>query len=125
MYFAKAKALTGVLFFIYWYIKSKEKAPLLIILILSHIAICTIIFKFLFPGTPFVSPTIEYLVYLAIVGIPFLISVYKIGMEFDRMPTEKRRQLFNYVFEATRPNIIFWTILVLLNLLAYIMDNTK
>jgi len=125
MYFAKTKALSGIIFFVYWYIKTKERAPLLIMIIVLHIMICSILFKLFFPDIPFVSPTIEYLVYLAIVGIPFLIFVYKIGMEFDKMPIEKRSQLFKHVFEATRSNIIFWTLIVLLNLSAFIMDNNK
>lgn len=125
MYFKTAKVISVVLFFIYAYVKTKEKLPLFAMIYLLYFALCGFTFKFLFPEIRFGSATIEYLVFLTIVGIPFLVGFYKVGMLVDKMPKEDKEKIFKPVFEATRSNIIFWAFIVLMNLLAFIMDNHK
>jgi hypothetical protein len=62
---------------------------------------------------------------LAIVGIPFLIFVFVVGMELDRMAIEKKNLLFKQIFETTWSNMIFWSLVVIINLVAFVMDSWK
>ncbi len=68
------------------------------------------------------------MVFLIIVGVPFLALIVFIGIE-----AEKRRSLeskeggndFTILFKPTKHNIIFWTIFVLLNLAAFLIPSKK
>lgn len=125
MYLAKAKVLSGLLFFVYCYIKTKERATLLGLLIVVHVIVSISLFRVLYPDIALVSPTIEYMVLLVIVGIPFLVATLMIGREIEKMTTEKRSSLFKPVFDPTRSNIIFWSFIIIINLMAFMMDVDK
>ncbi len=106
--FGRTKALAGLLFFAYWYFKTKEKIPMYVVALMSYLVLCTTIFKLLLPNIEFGSPTIEYLCYLAIVGIPFLFIIYKIGIMFDRMTGDQKKDIFRPVFEMSKSNLLFY-----------------
>jgi uncharacterized membrane protein len=123
-----AELLSVIAAIVYYYNKTKDKVVLWILSYISFCAICTILFRKLFPNIPFVSPTLEYMSYLAIVGIPFLVIVVVIGVEIEKQRT-KAPEEYNKnraaIFTPTRNNIIFWTVFVLINLVAFILGGTR
>jgi hypothetical protein len=121
----KAKALSVILFLIYWYVKTKEKIPLYCLCLISFIVFCVFIFKQLFPTMEFLSPTTEYLSFLVIVGVPFLFVIYRIGMMFDKMTAEQKREIFRPVFETSKSNIVFYSVIAIILLSSYLMGNSK
>ena len=68
------------------------------------------------------------MVFLFIVGIPFLVLVVMIGVEYEKQKTkqpddyeEKRAAIFS----LTKGNLIFWSMIVLINLVAFIFGGDR
>lgn len=116
----RTKALAGFLFLLYWYFKTKNKIPLYAVILLAYIVFCTYFFMFVFPDIKFRTPTIEYLIYLVSVSIPFFIIMYKVAMMIDGMTDDNKKDLFKPVLERSRSNILFFTLIALMLLFSYL-----
>lgn len=128
MYTTYAKLLSALLIIIYYYKKTKDKLSVWIISYVIFLITSAIIFRRLYPNIPFVSPTIEYMIFLAIVGIPFLVLVVMIIGEFDKRSKKKAEvdnKDFTVLFQPTKDNIIFWTIVILVNIASFILEKNK
>ncbi len=120
--------LSVLLLFGYYYRKAKDKIVVWVLSYLTFLICSGLLFRKLFPDIPFVSPTLEYMVFLVIVGIPFLALILFIGIEADRRKSsegQKEKKGFGILFKPSKDNIIFWTVFVLLNLAAFLMRNNK
>ena len=112
----------------YYYKKTKDKIVLWILSYLTFLICSGFLFRKLYPDIPFVSPTIEYMVFLVIVGVPFLVFVVLVGVEFEKRrlsEVKEDKKDFAILFKPSRDNIILWIIFVLLNLAAFLMENNK
>lgn len=121
-----AELFSILLVLAYFYKKTKNKIPLWILRYSAFLIACIILFRKLFPEIPFVSPTYEYMGFLFVTGVPFLILIVLIGIEVEKqrtMTTEDSKPII--LFKATKENIIFWTVIVLINLAAFIVDKSK
>ncbi len=128
MYSTLAELLSALLFLGYYYKKTKDKIVVWILSYIIYFTICAILFRKLFPSTPFVSPTPEYIVFLIAVGVPFLVLVVLLGVKFEKRKhseAKEEKKDFIILFKPTKSNIIFWTIIVLINLAAFLMRNNK
>ncbi len=123
-----AELLSLIAAMVYYYNKTKNKAILWVLGNVLFFAICVFLFKKLYPDIPFVSPTPEYMCFLAIVGVPFLITIVMIFVETEKQKpraSEEYDRNSSAIFTPTRGNIIFWTIIVLINLAGFIADGRK
>jgi hypothetical protein len=128
MYRTITELLSILLFLSYYYITTKDKIIAWILSYIMYFTVCAILFRKLFPNTPFVSPTPEYIVFLIAVGVPFLVLVVLLGVKFEKSKndgTTKEKENFAILFKPTKSNIIFWTIIVLINLAAFLVGNDK
>ncbi len=128
MYSTLAELFSALLFLGYYYRKTKDKIVAWILSYIVYFAVCAILFRKLFPNTPFVSPTPEYIVFLVAVGVPFLVLVVLLGVMFEKRKhgeAKEETKDFIILFKPTKSNIIFWTIIVLINLAAFLVGNNK
>ena len=128
MYSTLAELLSALLLLGYYYKKTKDKIVAWILSYIMYFTVCAILFRKLFPNTPFVSPTPEYIVFLIAVGVPFLVLVVLLGVKFEKRKNDgatKGKENFAILFKPTKSNIIFWTIIVLINLAAFLVGNNK
>ncbi len=126
MYSILIEFLSVLLLIGYYYRKTKDKIVAWILSYLIFFFCSGVLFRKLFPDIPFVSPTLEYMVFLVIVGVPFLVLVVFVGIEIERRRSsevEEDKKDFTILFKPSRDNIIFWTIFVLLNLVAFLMGE--
>jgi len=128
MYSTLAELLSALMLLGYYYKKTKDKIVAWILSYIMYFTVCAILFRKLFPNTPFVSPTPEYIVFLIAVGVPFLVLVVLLGVKFEKRENDgatKEKENFAILFKPTKSNIIFWTIIVLINLAAFLVGNNK
>ena len=121
-----AELLSILLVLAYFYKKTKNRIPLWILSYSAFLIVCVVLFRKLFPDIPFVSPTCEYMGFLFVTGVPFLVLIVSIGVEVEKqrtMTTEDNKPIV--LFKPTKGNIIFWTVIVLINLAAFIVDKSK
>ncbi len=112
----------------YYYRKTKDKIVAWGLSYLTFFFCAGVLFRKLFPDIPFVSPTVEYMVFLVIVGVPFLVLVVLVGYEIEKRRASELKEDkkdFTILFKPSRSNVIFWTVFVLLNLIAFLMENNK
>jgi hypothetical protein len=79
----------------------------------------------LFPHVPLGSATVEYMVLLIIVGIPFLTLVVLAAVELDKRQRDKGKEgttVLRPLLVMSKDNLVFWTIIVLLNLIAFWLE---
>ena len=128
MYSTYAELLSFLLIIAYLYRKTKERITLWVLSYILFLVSSATLFRVFFPNVPFFSPTLEYTIFLIIVGIPFLVLVVLIGAEIERRRTrgavENKRSLSS-IFKLSKDNIIFWTIIVLINLVAFLLEKGK
>lgn len=128
MYSTLAELFSALLFLGYYYRKTKNKIVAWILGYIIYFFICAILFRKLYPNTPFVSPTPEYMVFLIFAGVPFLALVVLLGVEFEKRKlseAKKSKKDFIILFKPSKDNIIFWTIIILINLAAFLMGDNK
>ncbi len=117
-----------LLLLVHYYRKTKDKIVVWVLSYLTFLVCSGLLFRKLFPNIPFVSPTPEYMVFLAIVGIPFLVLILFLGVEADKRKSreeQEEKKGFAILFTPSKDNIIFWAIFVMLNLAAFLMRNNK
>lgn len=123
-----AELLSVIAAIIYYYKKTRDRVVVWVLGYLSFLIFAAVIFRKLYPDIPFVSPTLEYMVFLSIVGIPFLVLVVMLGVEYEKPKTklpdeyEKNRSA---IFSLTRGNLIFWSIIVLINVVAFLLGGGR
>ena len=123
-----AELLSVIAAIIYYFKKTHDRVVVWSFSYLSFLTISAITFRKLYPDIPFVSPTLEYMIFLFIVGIPFLVLVVMIGVEYDKQKTkrpedyEKNRTA---IFSLTKGNLIFWSIIVLINVAAFLLGGNR
>jgi len=124
-----AELMSAVLFIAYYYKKTKDKIVVWIVSYLTYFVCSVILFRKLFPAIPFVSPTLEYMTWLFIVGIPFLALIVAIAMIYEKRRTEKvqsPQESFDILFTLSKDNLVFWACIVVINVIAFLLeDNTK
>jgi hypothetical protein len=128
MYSNIAELLSVISAIVYYYRKTKDRVAIWILGYASFLATAAILFRKFYPHIPFVSPTLEYMVFLSIVGIPFLVVIVMVGVEIEKQRTktpevyQKNRKA---IFKLTRDNVIFWSIIVFINLAAFIFGGNR
>ncbi len=122
-----AELLSLGLVLAYYYKITRDRIALWILTFGVFLATCFILFHKLFPNIPFHSPTCEYMGLLFVVGAGFLVVLVLVGIEL-----EKRKQITtaddkkpSELFKPTKSNIIFWALIVLINLAAFIVGDSK
>jgi hypothetical protein len=128
MYSTYTELLSLLLIIIYLYAKTRDRISLLITGYIFFLLTSGIVFRFLFPDVPFFSPTLEYTVFLIWVGIPFLVVLALIFYEVEKKRTQstgEKSENISFIFEFSRDNIIFWTIIILMNLIAFLLEKGK
>lgn len=121
-----AELLSILLVLAYFYKKTKSRIPLWVLGYTAYFFICAILFRKLYPNIPFVSPTCEYMGFLFVVGVPFLAVLVFVSIEAEKQQaTASEDNKPTVLFKPTRENVIFWTVIVLINLAAFIMGNGK
>lgn len=111
----------------YVYKKVRDKITLWVLGYVLFLVCCIYIFRLIYPEVLFFSPTVEYIGFLLTVGIPFLILIILIGVEVER----RRKRSVNKepergvseIFRLTKDNIIFWTLIAVINLIAYLLER--
>lgn len=124
MYFKFAKILSMLLIIAYLYKKTKDRIALWVFNFALFLIISITLFRVIFPDIPFVSPTIEYTVFLIVVGIAFIVLIIKIGIEAEKRRADIEKNISS-IIQLSKDNIIFWTIIVLINLIAFLLDKWK
>ncbi|MFH1674271.1 MAG: hypothetical protein ABIF87_12710 [Pseudomonadota bacterium] len=125
MYVKTAKGLSMLLIIAYLYWKTRDRICLWMLSYFAFLGGSVAVFRKLFPDIPFVSPTIEYMVFLVIVGIPFLTLIVLMGVEIEKRrskKTEKPPLDFGALLALSKENIIFWAFIVLINLVAFLLE---
>jgi hypothetical protein len=124
MYFNAAKVIVLVSWMFYAYFATKNKAIKLLLGYIAYFAITTSFFVTVFPGFEFFSLTWQYLAFLLLVGIPFLVVVVKAGNEFDRQRTEgsPQEKISPKMFSANKANFVFGGAAVALLILGKVLD---
>lgn len=128
MYANYAELLSLLLVIAYVYKKIRDKITLWVLGYMLFLGCCILIFRLIYPHVPFFSPTIEYGGFLLTVGIPFLVLIVIVGVEVERrrkssIGKEPVRDV-SVIFHLTKENIIFWSIVILINLIAYLLDKS-
>lgn len=111
---------------VYSYKKTKESIFLWILNYALFLVISLAFFKIFFPDIAMGSPTLEYGLFLTIVGVPFLILVVLIGSQIENRRAKGTGDgLLNItsIFTLKKDNIIFWVIIIIINLIAYLLDK--
>lgn len=125
MYIKSANLLSLLLIIIYSYWKTRDKSSLFMLCCFASLWGGATIFRRLFPDIPFRSPTIEYMVFLVIVGVVSLVFLMLSVAEVEKRRTNKTEERdigFRSLLTLSRENIIFWTIIVLINLIAFLLE---
>ena len=122
MYLLYSQLFSLLLILGYYSIKTKSKAFLWLFGYLVFLLISGKIFHILFPRIPFDSPTPQYAVFLVIVGIPFLVMLVIVSMTLEKEKAEGKKD-WKVILSLTRNNLIFWGVIILINLLAFIMGK--
>ena len=120
-----AKLLSLLLIAAYLYWKTRDKISLWALGYFAFLWGSATIFRRLFPDIPFRSPTIEYMAFLVIVGVPFLVLMVLVLVEVERRRSQKIEEGekdYGVLFKLSKENIIFWTIIVLINLIAFLLE---
>jgi hypothetical protein len=122
--FTLTQLISGLAIVLFLYFKTKDKWILQGFLLLAYCSIMFAGFRILYPNMPIPAPTIQYMILLTITGIPFLIMLLVIANEISKN-REKSMASINSIFTMNRGNIIFWGIIILLNLVGFILDVEK
>jgi len=124
MYFKFTKILSMLLIVAYIYKKTRDRIALWVFNFIVFLIIAITFFRIYLPDVPLGSPTIEYTILLVIIGIGFIVLVIKIGIEAEKRRDDIGKNI-NSIFQLSKDNIIFWTIIVLINLIAFLLDKGK
>ena len=125
MYFKCAKVISLILFALYYYKMNGNKLLLYVLLNVIFITISAFAFQLIFPTIPLNSPALEYLGFIAIVGISTLAMIILIAKEVEKQRNNKTiyESEINSVFKLNKQNIIFWSIIMLIDITAYLLDK--
>lgn len=122
--FLLTQALSLTLIFLYIYIRTKDTIALVTLLYAVYFNIIMIGFKILYPDIPIPSPTIQYMIALTLVGIPFLAVFFAIVLIGEKN-REKTFANINSIFKINKINILFWSFIIIFNLIGFILENSK
>lgn len=122
--FTLTQIISGIAIIFFIYLKTKDRCSLYTFILITYCLIMFSSFRVLYPHIPTPSPTIQYMTLLAITGIPFLIMLVIIGNEAEKN-REKTMENIQSIFTMSRGNIIFWGIIILLNLTGFILEMGK
>lgn len=122
MYFKFTKIISMLLIAAYIYKKTKDRIALWALSFVLFLIIITMLFRIYLPDVSFGSPTIEYTIFLLIVGIVFIVLIIKIGVEAEKRRSDVGKNISS-IFQLSKENIIFWTIIVLINLIGFLLDR--
>jgi len=106
------------------YFKNKDKWILQGFFLITYCSMMFAGFRILYPSMPIPAPTVQYMILLAITGIPFLIMLLVIANEISKN-REKSMKSINSIFTMNSGNIIFWGFIILLNLAGFILEMEK
>ena len=124
MYSLFSRLFSLLLILFYYSIKTKSKTFIWGFGYLIFLLISGILFHILFPYIHFGSPTPQYAVFLVIVGIPFLVVFIVIAMEAGKEKVDKNKS-WNVLFTPAKDNLIFWIVIILINLIAFVLSKGK
>ncbi len=88
-----------------------------------YFVIVVIAFRILYPDIPIPSPTIQYMIALTLVGIPFLGLIILIAILHEK--DEGKGNNINLIFKINKNNILFWSFIIIFNLIGFILENSK
>ncbi len=130
MYSNIAELISLLLLIGYLYVKIKDKIALWLLGYAFYLICCLFLFRLIYPNVPFISPTIEYMGFLFITGLPFLVIIVLIGVETEKrrsgaIAIEEQTKDMKKIFNISKGNIIFWAIIVLINLIAFLLENNS
>jgi len=128
VYSKYAEIISLLLIIGYTYKKTRDRIVIWGLICTSFIICTALVFKILFPNMQFGSPTCEYLGFLSLIGIAFFVFISGTAIELDRRRKNEKEKVemnMSWIFELSKDNIIFWTLMVLINLLAFILEHNK
>lgn len=124
MFYKIANLISLLVVLIWSYTLTRNRIILWVVIYIAYFFICVITFKANYPDIQFFSPTIEYVIFLTFVGIPFLILVVLIGVEGERQKKiYHSEKLIPKIFSINVNNIIFWVLIIILNIFGLLMDK--
>ena len=125
--YSKISTFVSLILLLFWiYRLTRNKIALWIFGYTSYLIISGVVFKSFFPDIKFFSPTLEYMVFLAIVGVPFLILIVLIGVEGDKQKKENAVQkVMPKLMDINYKNISIWLIILFINILGRWLDKVS
>ncbi len=124
MYFKFVKMLSMLLIIIYLYKKTKDRIFLWVLIFALLLVSSTTLFRIYFPDIQLGSPTVEYTILLIGIGVAFIILVILIGIEAEKRRADIEKNIRS-IIQLSKDNIIFWTTIILMNIIAFLLDRGR
>ncbi len=115
-----------IMIIVFFYKKTKEKMFLWILSYALFLGVCLELFRTVFPKIVLGSATLEYGMFLLVVGVPFLVLVVVIGVQIEKRSknrVENGALNIASVFSMQKDNIVFWGTIIIINLVVLLFDK--